>query len=102
MMFIAHQGRRLPQPLPLRLGFSSRALALWLGCAGGCVATCAWSGEPGAAVTPEPKVQLTEAERAWRDAHEQVRWGVDPDWPPFSSFDSYGRLVGIDADITRL
>ena len=51
---------------------------------------------------PEPGVRLTEAERAWLRSHPQVRWGFDPDWPPFSSFDAGGRLVGIDADLTRL
>jgi len=51
---------------------------------------------------PEPRVQLTEAEEAWLHSHPQVRWGFDPDWPPFSSFDPDHRLVGIDADITRL
>jgi signal transduction histidine kinase len=51
---------------------------------------------------PEPVVQLTEAEQAWLRSHPQVVWGFDPDWPPFSSYDADGRLVGIDADITRL
>lgn len=50
----------------------------------------------------EATVQLTRAERAWLDAHPQVRWGADPDWPPFSSFDRDSQLIGIDADITRL
>jgi len=31
-----------------------------------------------------------------------VRWGADPDWPPFSTLDREGKVVGIDADITRL
>src|SRR4051812_39687780 len=59
----------------------------------------------GATATPstqEAMVQLTPAERAWLAAHPQVRWGMDPDWPPFSGFDHKGQLVGIDADITRL
>src|SRR5262245_41990908 len=46
-------------------------------------------------------VQLTEAEQQWLVAHPQVRWGADPDWPPFSSLDESGELIGIDADITR-
>ena len=46
--------------------------------------------------------ELTEAERGWLSAHPRVRWGADPDWPPFSSLDSHGELIGIDADITRL
>jgi signal transduction histidine kinase len=44
----------------------------------------------------------TEAEQVWLRAHPEIRWGVDPDWPPFSSYDRQGKLVGIDADITRL
>jgi two-component system sensor histidine kinase EvgS len=47
-------------------------------------------------------VQLTEAERVWVRTHPQVRWGVDPHWPPFSSFNHDHQLIGIDADITRL
>ncbi len=45
---------------------------------------------------------LTDAEHEWIRAHPHVRWGADPDWPPFSSFDRKGQLIGIDADITRL
>ncbi len=62
-----------------------------------CVAT-------GGELHPErvAAVQLTQAERAWLTAHPQVRWGTDPDWPPFSSFDRKGQLIGIDADLTRL
>lgn len=52
--------------------------------------------------TAKALVQLTESERTWLAAHPQVRWGIDPDWPPFSSFDRNGALIGIDADITRL
>jgi signal transduction histidine kinase len=48
------------------------------------------------------KVRLTQAEQDWVKAHPHVRWGADPNWPPFSSFDRQGKLVGIDADITRL
>lgn len=61
-----------------------------------------------AATIPEPtsvtniSVQLTEAERNWIKAHPVVRWGFDPNWPPFSRLDAYDRAVGIDADLTRL
>ena len=48
------------------------------------------------------EVTLTRAEQDWLSAHPQVRWGCDPEWPPFSSFDADHRLVGIDADLTRL
>ncbi len=47
-------------------------------------------------------ITLTDAERAWIQAHPHVRWGADPDWPPFSSIDRKGQLTGIDVDITRL
>lgn len=50
----------------------------------------------------EATVPLTQAERAWLEAHPKIRWGPDPNWPPFSSFDRNGQLIGIDADITRL
>jgi signal transduction histidine kinase len=52
--------------------------------------------------TAKAIVQLTESERTWLAAHLHVRWGIDPDWPPFSTFDRNGALIGIDADITRL
>lgn len=51
---------------------------------------------------PKPTILFTASERAWLESHPEVRWGADPDWPPFSSFDRNGELVGIDADITRL
>ena len=47
-------------------------------------------------------VELTEAERAWVRAHPEVRWGSDPNWPPFTSYDAKRKLIGIDADLTRL
>lgn len=50
----------------------------------------------------QPQVALTQAEQDWLRAHPLVRWGADPDWPPFSSLDREGKVVGIDADITRL
>src|SRR5690349_15386913 len=46
-------------------------------------------------------VSLTTTERAWLAAHPEVRWGADPDWPPFSNLNATGQLVGVDADITR-
>lgn len=47
-------------------------------------------------------VQLTVAERAWLKNHSEVRWGADPNWPPFSSWNRTNQLIGIDADIVRL
>src|SRR5215471_19183892 len=48
------------------------------------------------------KVELTQEERDWLAAHPVVRWGADPDAPPFSSFGRDGKLEGIDTDITLL
>lgn len=48
------------------------------------------------------KVQLTPTEQAWLKNHPEVRWGADPDWPPFSNLNRSNQLIGIDADIVRL
>src|SRR4051812_2232680 len=47
-------------------------------------------------------VKLSESERAWLQQHPIVYWGVDPDWPPFSSFDKEGRASGINIEIVEL
>ena len=47
-------------------------------------------------------VVLNEAEKAWIQKHPVIYWGVDPDWPPFSSYDKHGRLTGIDFEIVKL
>src|SRR5262249_46559287 len=47
-------------------------------------------------------VHLTAAEHAWLNEHPIIRWGEDPNWPPFSQYDSHHNLVGIDADVVRL
>src|SRR5690242_5939530 len=47
-------------------------------------------------------VHLTAPEQAWLRTHPVVRWGEDPNWPPFSQYDNHHNLVGIDADIVRL
>jgi signal transduction histidine kinase len=49
-----------------------------------------------------PQVILTEPEKAWMQKHPVVYWGIDPQWPPFSSFNRDGELVGIDADLMKL
>ncbi len=51
---------------------------------------------------PTPQIRLSEPERKWIEEHRTVRWGFDPNWPPFSSSDPYQRLIGIDIDLTRL
>jgi len=47
---------------------------------------------------PAPAVQLTPAERAFVDAHPEIRFGVGADWAPFAYRDAEGRITGIDAD----
>jgi signal transduction histidine kinase len=47
-------------------------------------------------------VVLSEAEKAWMQKHPVVYWGVDPHWPPFSSYDKRGQIRGIDVEIMRL
>lgn len=47
-------------------------------------------------------VQLTLREQAWLKRHREVRWGADPNWPPFSSWNRTNQMIGIDADIVRL
>jgi signal transduction histidine kinase len=45
---------------------------------------------------------LSEAEKAWIQKHPVVYWGVDPQWPPFSSYDKQGQMRGIDPEIVNL
>ncbi|EEF62230.1 sensor histidine kinase [Pedosphaera parvula] len=47
-------------------------------------------------------VRLSEAEKAWLRQHPVVYWGVDPHWPPFSSFDRQGRASGINVEMVEL
>jgi signal transduction histidine kinase len=47
-------------------------------------------------------VVLDSADRAWLDANREVTVSYDPHWPPFSSRDSSGNLVGLDADLLQL
>jgi signal transduction histidine kinase len=73
----------------------------WVGCFYLLVAY-----DAGAAQQPKPDANrqaiLTESERAWVQRHPVVTWGVDPQWPPFSSFDERGKIGGIDVDMVRL
>jgi len=45
---------------------------------------------------------LPENEQAWLAAHPHIRFGYDPDWPPFTFRAQDGHLIGIDADILAL
>jgi len=44
------------------------------------------------------RVKLTDAERAWVQAHPVVRFGYDPGWPPFSYRDENAAFAGIDRE----
>jgi signal transduction histidine kinase len=50
----------------------------------------------------DARVALSEPEKAWIQRHPIVYWGVDPQWPPFSSYDKQGQLRGIDWEIIKL
>jgi signal transduction histidine kinase len=47
-------------------------------------------------------IDLTPAERAWLSAHPHIRVGCTPDWLPFSSVGTDGKLSGIDIDVMAL
>jgi len=46
-----------------------------------------------------PALQLTAEEREWLHAHRVLRWGQDPNWPPFSGITKSGKIEGIDNDL---
>ena len=48
------------------------------------------------------KLNLTEAEKEWIRQHPVVRWGADPDWPPFSTRDDNTKIWGVDSEIVDL
>ncbi len=50
----------------------------------------------------DPRVRLTEEERAWLAAHPVITFGPDPNWPPYESFDEDGNFQGICADHMKL
>lgn len=45
---------------------------------------------------------LTPQQVAWLQQHPQIRVGLDPAWPPFSSYSEQCELTGIDADMLNL
>ncbi|WP_295884424.1 transporter substrate-binding domain-containing protein [uncultured Thiohalocapsa sp.] len=55
-----------------------------------------WLG--GDAPSPLPAVALTAQERAFLDAHPNIRFGAGADWAPFAYRDDAGEPTGIDAD----
>jgi signal transduction histidine kinase len=54
------------------------------------------------ATTNGQGIDFTPAERAWISAHPHIRVGCTPDWLPFSSIDTDGKLSGIDIDVMAL
>ena len=50
----------------------------------------------------DARVVLSEPEKIWIQKHPIVYWGVDPNWPPFSSYDKHGQMSGIDVEIVKL
>ncbi len=48
------------------------------------------------------KVELTAEEQAFLDAHPDITFGPDPNWPPYERFDEDGSFQGICADHLRL
>jgi polar amino acid transport system substrate-binding protein len=47
-------------------------------------------------------VPLTESEKEWIRDHRKIRFGVDPEWPPFDFIDEKGQHQGLAADVLRL
>ncbi|MBF0621229.1 MAG: transporter substrate-binding domain-containing protein [Magnetococcales bacterium] len=45
------------------------------------------------------KAKLTMEERAWLEAHPDLRLGIDPAWPPYDYLDMRGDHAGFAADI---
>ncbi len=48
-------------------------------------------------VAPEPKLVLSDDERAWLKAHPQFRLGLDPIWEPIEFIDKQGKYRGISS-----
>lgn len=47
------------------------------------------------------KIQLTETEKAFLQAHPVIRFGTDETWKPYISRDINGELQGLDVDFIR-
>ena len=44
---------------------------------------------------PTARIQLTDSERLWLEAHPTVSFTGDPNWLPYEAFDSEGKYIGI-------
>jgi signal transduction histidine kinase len=69
-------------------------------CIGGLIVTA--HGSSAQTNRAVPQIILTEAEKAWIKKNPVVYWGVDPRWPPFSTFDRNGNLTGINVELMKL
>jgi PAS domain S-box-containing protein len=79
------------------IGRSSRLAAL--------VATAIAAGTCAPSVMAEPQVERplwSPEEKAWLQAHPQIRLAPDPDFPPMEFFDETGTYRGLAADYVRL
>ncbi|NOT83926.1 MAG: transporter substrate-binding domain-containing protein [Methylococcaceae bacterium] len=47
-------------------------------------------------------VMLTPEERAWLQAHSDIRVAISPDYPPISYLDAHGEPTGLEQDYLRL
>ena len=50
----------------------------------------------------QKKPNITEKEREWLKLHDEIRLGVDPNWPPFEYIDEDGSYKGLGADFVAL
>ncbi len=48
------------------------------------------------------EITLTDAETAWLEANPIVRFATTPTYPPYSSYDDDGVVVGFDLDFVKL
>lgn len=60
-----------------------------------------WIGEL-RTVTSQPKPELTVKEKNWLNEHKNMRFGVDPGYPPFEFFDDEGVFSGMSSDYIAL
>jgi len=50
----------------------------------------------------QQKVLLTDEEQSWLKAHQEIRLGIDPSYPPFEFIGRNGAYVGMAADYLAL
>ena len=45
-----------------------------------------------------PEIPLSEAEKAWLEAHPRMRLGIDPAWPPMEFINKRGEYQGVSSE----